>query len=117
MFGQVLIQLLRQSFEVVNLDVLCLSVVVVTKHDVFDVRLFPLDLEVVLEVALHQTKEPSSVLVIDQPIVEDTLGLVNPQTHQGLLIVQVVEVDFQDSLEHLTQVTQVEGVVRLGRSG
>jgi hypothetical protein len=44
------------------------------------------------------------------------LSLMRPKTHQGFLIVQEVILNRQNALEHFAQVSQVECVMRLGRS-
>lgn len=74
--------------------------------------LLPLQLEIVLQVALQQAKEPGSILLIDQPVIKDTLCLMNPKADQSLFIGKVIIFNFQYSLEHFTQISQVECVMR-----
>ena len=48
---------------------------------------------------------------------EDPAGLMHPQAQHGVLAGAGAGRDHEQALKHLGQVTQVEGVVALGRGG
>lgn len=76
--SKVFTELPRQTFKIVNSEILLLSVAVITKNDLFDILFLPFKLEIVGEIALHHVKEPRSVLFVYQSIIKDTLRLMDP---------------------------------------
>jgi len=71
-------------------------------------------LEVILQEPSYDIEEPGSVFFVNQPVMENSLTLVDPKTEQHFFAGEVVVFDFQDSLEDLAEISQVEGVVGLG---
>lgn len=68
--------------------------------------------------ATHQELlQLAPVLLTHKPVSKHPAGLVQPQAGQGLLAVAGGGCGHEEALELLAEVTQVEGVVALGRCG
>jgi hypothetical protein len=79
--------------------------------------LFPILLELDLHQVDHKSTEVIPVLYVDETVLEHSQALVAPQLDEGLLVLATTSVSLGKTLEHLGQVSQVEGVVRLGGRG
>ena len=77
-FSKIFSELFRKDIKVINPKIFLMSIIIVTENDFFNVYLFPLKLETILEVALSDPEEPISIFVINQPIIENTLSLMDP---------------------------------------
>mmetsp|Transcript_1957 Transcript_1957/g.4404 ORF Transcript_1957/g.4404 Transcript_1957/m.4404 type:complete len:492 (+) Transcript_1957:1679-3154(+) len=75
----------------------------------------PVDAELLLEHLVQPALEQDLVLVVDEPILEDPLVLVAPQSQEGAGVGTVLYLQRQDPLEDLGQVSEVESVVTLSR--
>jgi hypothetical protein len=94
-----------------------MSVCEIPKHNFSNVICIPLNLEVILQVALDNVQEPSSIFFIHQSVVKNSLRFMSPQTDQSFFIVEEVILNRQYALENLTQVSQVECVMGFCWSG
>ena len=63
---------LSKGIEILNTLVFLLHVGIVPEQNFLDVTIIPLKLEVVLDVALNECEEPLPILLIDQPIIENS---------------------------------------------
>jgi hypothetical protein len=56
---------------------------------------------------------PVPISLVDKTISEDSEGFMDPQVDQASLVLEILEVDHQDTLDNLRQISQIEGVVAL----
>mmetsp|Transcript_10879 Transcript_10879/g.24721 ORF Transcript_10879/g.24721 Transcript_10879/m.24721 type:complete len:282 (+) Transcript_10879:4950-5795(+) len=66
---------------------------------------------------LLQGCEPGLVAVVNQTVGEHASRLVAPESDKGCGVRQISLFDHKDALDHLGEVAQVEGVVRVRRRG
>lgn len=78
--------------------------------------MFPVNLEIVLQITFKHLEEPSPILFINQTVIEDTLSFVNPQADKCFFVLKIVVIYFEDALENFAQVSQVECIVRFSWS-
>lgn len=57
------------------------------------------------------------ILLVNETISKDSESLMSPQVDQIVLVGECLQVDHEHTLDDLGQVTKVESVVALGRSG
>lgn len=63
---------------------------------------------------MRVSRELTSVLLIDETITEDSVGLTDVQLDEVVLVDNVLEFTHEHALDDLAEITQVEGVMRLG---
>mmetsp|Transcript_13697 Transcript_13697/g.27719 ORF Transcript_13697/g.27719 Transcript_13697/m.27719 type:complete len:749 (-) Transcript_13697:6644-8890(-) len=90
---------------------------VATDESLVDHHGVPLLVHLSLHDVAHRVVQPLAILVVDQAIAEDAATLVDPQAHELVQLVGLDAAGLEHALEHLGQITQVEGVVRLLRRG
>ena len=78
MFTQILSKFLGQKIKIINSKIFLLSIIIISKNSLLDLSSLPLQLETILQIALQDSEEPSSIFIVNQPVVEDTLSLMNP---------------------------------------
>jgi len=74
-------------------------------------------LEALLAAGFHHEEEGLLIAVVHQAIIEDSVGLVTPETDKLVGIAQVGAGDELDALDDLGKVPEVEHVVALLRGG
>ena len=79
-------EFLGESVKVVNSEILLLSIVIISKDSLLDLQWLPLELEAVLKIALNNGQKPTSVLLINQPVKENSLSLMNPKTYEVFFV-------------------------------
>ena len=65
----------------------------------------------------YSLKQPESVLVFHQSIVEHPEDFMDPEPSERPLVLHGLLLDEQHTHDDTGKVTQIESVVRLGRSG
>lgn len=105
-----------ECVDLCELDVLFFAALVVTEQDLVEVFEFPLHVKVVLHLLVSQLAVPVAISLVDKTISEHSESLVDPQMNQASLVLKVLEADHEDSLDHLGEISEVEGVMALGWS-
>ena len=79
--------------------------------------LVEVELPDLIDCVLGDIEEIKAIFLVDQSVRKYSQNLVQPQPNSLVLSLQFLFIRHADSIDHLSEVSQVEQVVRLGRCG
>ena len=61
--------------------------------------------------------QPSAILVVDEPVVVDTVNFVDPEAHKCPLVLHTLGLDQQNAQYHSGKIPQIKHIVGLSGCG